>query len=311
MKKLYSLALLALTGFAFGQISLASLNTAYTQNFDGLANTGTGSSTLSGTLAGWSISESGSNANATYTADTGSLNTGDTYSYGSTGSTDRALGSIASSNLLSRWGAQFVNNTGNQITQLSVAYTGEEWRMGQAGRGTNDQITFEYSTNATSLTTGTWTAVPALTYNSTDVTGTAGLRDGNNASYRTALSAAISGLNIAVGQTFWIRFVDVNIASTDDGLAIDDFSITPQGTVLGTIDNKLSDKVFIKNTSVDNELHFGSKTDIKIFNVSGQLVKTASVNENGTLNVIDLHKGIYIVTGNINGKAVSEKIIKR
>ncbi len=311
MKKLYSLALLALTGFAFGQISLASLNTAYTQNFDGLANTGTGSSTLSGTLAGWNISESGSNANATYTADTGNSNAGDTYSYGAAGSTDRALGSIASGSLVSRWGAQFVNNTGSQITQLLVAYTGEEWRMGQASRGTNDQITFEYSTNATSLNTGTWTAVSALTYNSTDITGTAGLRDGNNASYRTALSTAISGLNIPAGQTFWIRFVDVNIAASDDGLAIDDFSITPQGSVLATADNTISGKVFIKNTSVDQEIHFGSKADVKIFNVSGQLVKTASVNENGTLNIIDLQKGIYIVAGNINGRAVSEKIIKR
>ncbi|WP_048506092.1 T9SS type A sorting domain-containing protein [Chryseobacterium angstadtii] len=311
MKKIYSLALLALTGFAFGQISLTALNTAYTQNFDGLANTSTGSLTLSGTLAGWSVSETGANANATYTADTGALNAGDTYSYGSTGSTDRALGSIASGNLLSRWGAQFTNNTGSPITQLAVAYTGEEWRMGQATRGTNDQITFEYSTNATSLTTGTWTGVSALTYNTTDISGTAGTRDGNSASLRTALNSTISGLNIAAGQTFWIRFVDVNITGTDDGLAIDDFSLTPQGSALATIDNKVADKAFVKNTSVENEIHFGLKSDIKVFTAGGQLVKTASVKENGVLNVADLQKGIYIVTGNINGKAVSEKIIKR
>ena len=61
MKKLYSLAVLCLTSFAFGQISLPTMNTAYTQNFDDLANTGTGSLNLSGSLTGWSISETGAN----------------------------------------------------------------------------------------------------------------------------------------------------------------------------------------------------------------------------------------------------------
>ncbi|MGG7551680.1 T9SS type A sorting domain-containing protein [Chryseobacterium arthrosphaerae] len=312
MKKLYSLALVGLSSLAFAQISLTSLNTAYTQNFDGLANTGTGSLTLTGSLDGWSVVETGSNANATYAADNGSSNGGNTYSYGATGSTDRALGSIASGNLLSRWGAQFKNDTGAAITDLLVAYTGEEWRMGQANRGTDDQITFEYSTDATSLTTGTWTAVSALTYNSTDVTGVVGLRDGNSANYRTALSTTITGLNIPANQTFWIRFVDVNITGTDDGLAIDDFSLTPQASgTLATIENKTSKKSFVKNTSVDNEIYFGSKSDVKIFNVNGQLLKTASVSENGALNVAELQKGIYIVTGTVNGKNVSEKVIKK
>ncbi|WP_353151121.1 T9SS type A sorting domain-containing protein [Chryseobacterium sp.] len=312
MKKLYSLAVLCLTGFAFGQISLPAINSAYTQNFDDLVNTGTGSLTLAGSLAGWSISETGNNANTTYTADIGSSNAGDTYSYGSAGSTDRALGAIASGNLLSRWGAQFKNDTGSEITSLLVSYTGEEWRMGAANRGTNDQITFEYSTDATSLTTGTWTAVSALTYNSTNITGAAGARDGNDANFRTALSSTISGLNIPAGQTFWIRFIDVNISGTDDGLAIDDFSLTPQGSSsLAVIDNKVSHKAFVKNTTVDNEIYFGSKSDVKIFNINGQLIKSASVSENGSLNVAELQKGIYIVTGMVNGKNISEKIRKK
>ncbi|WP_238555465.1 T9SS type A sorting domain-containing protein [Chryseobacterium sp. P1-3] len=311
MKKLYSLAVLCLTSFAFGQISLPTMNTAYTQNFDDLANTGTGSLNLSGSLTGWSISETGANANTTYTADTGSSNAGDTYSYGSAGSPDRALGAIASGNLLSRWGAQFKNDTGSEITSLLVSYTGEEWRLGFTNRGTNDQITFEYSTDATSLTTGTWTAVSALTYNSTNITGTAGAKDGNNANFRTALSATITGLNIPAGQTFWIRFVDVNISGTDDGLAIDDFSLTPQsGSSLATIDNKVSHATFVKNTIVGDEIYFGTHSDVKIFNMYGQVVKTASVKQNGSINVADLAKGNYIVTGTINNAPVSQKILK-
>jgi len=312
MRKFYSLALVGLASFAFAQISLPALNTAYTQNFDGLAITGTASTTLTGSLAGWSISETGAGANTTYATNNGSVNAGDTYSFGATGSTDRALGAIASGNVVSRWGAQFKNDTGSTITQLLISYTGEQWRMGDATRGINDQVNFEISTNATSLTTGTWTAVTALTYNSNEITGTAGLRDGNAANYRTTLTSTITALSIAAGQNFWIRFVDVNVAGTDDGLAIDDFSLTPQqSTSLATTENTASKKVFVKTTSVDNEIHFGVKSEVKIYSVAGQLLKTASVSENGVLNIADLQKGIYIVTGNIAGKAVSEKIIKK
>ena len=174
MKKIFTLlSVLSLTTLSYSQVSLTSLNTAYTQNFDGLANsgTGTGISTTTGSsgskvvsvtfpagsLSGWYFVESTSNADGSYTAGTGSSATGDTYSYGASASTERALGSIASSNLLSRYGAQFKNDTGNTIDQLQISYVGEEWRFDPArGNTIKDQITFEYSTDATSLTTGTW-----------------------------------------------------------------------------------------------------------------------------------------------------------
>src|SRR6201985_224333 len=46
---------------------------------------------------------------------------------------------------------------------------------------------------------------------------------------RTAISSSITGLSIPAGATFFIRFNDVDATGADDGLAIDDFSITPQG----------------------------------------------------------------------------------
>jgi len=60
----------------------------YSQNFDALINAGTSSALPSG----WEFTETGANANTTYTAGTGSSNAGDTYSFGETGSTERALG---------------------------------------------------------------------------------------------------------------------------------------------------------------------------------------------------------------------------
>ena len=306
---------MSLTTLSYSQVSLTSLNTAYTQNFDGLANSGTSSTTLNGTLAGWYILETGSNSNTTYTAGTGSATAGDTYSFGAASSTERALGSIASGNLLSRYGAQFKNDTGNIIDQLEISYVGEEWRF-DPNRGTTikDQITFEYSTDATSLTTGTWIPVSALTYETTNLTGTAGLRNGNDAAYRTAISNTITGLNINAGQTFWIRFVDVNVSGTDDGLAVDDFSLTPKNSTLSVGDVIKSKNIFLKNTMVDNTLSFQAKgnASVKVYNANGQLVKSATISaQNANVDVASLPKGNYVVTAELNGEKVSQKVIKK
>ncbi|SHM16158.1 Por secretion system C-terminal sorting domain-containing protein [Chryseobacterium contaminans] len=69
---------------------------------------------------------------------------------------------------------------------------------------------------------------------------------------------------------------------------------------------------FVKNTFVkNNEITFGADAkDVKIFNMFGQLVKEASVKANGTVNVAELTKGNYIVTGTVNNEAVSQKILK-
>jgi hypothetical protein len=202
-------------------ISLTTSGSAYTQNFNSLASSGT-SSTLP---AGWFMLETGTNANTTYSAGTGSSNTGDTYSFGSTTApTDRALGGLRSGSLVPLFGACFTNNTGAAITSLAVSYFGEEWRLGTAGR--TDQLNFEYSVNATALNTGTWSGVSALNFITPDTT-TVGAKDGNSAGERTSLSSTISSLSVANGATFWIRWSDVDATGADDGLAVDDFSLTP------------------------------------------------------------------------------------
>lgn len=68
---------------------------------------------------------------------------------------------------------------------------------------------------------------------------------------------------------------------------------------------------FVKNTVVDSNILFAAKADVQVVNMNGQVVKSASVNENTALNVADLAKGMYIVSGTVNGKAVSVKIIKK
>src|SRR5262249_13180443 len=180
-----------------------------------LANAGTSSVVP----PGWDFAEAGTNANTIYTAGTGSGTAGDTYSFGSSGSSERAFGGLQSGTLIPTIGASFTNNTGVTITSLQISYTGEQWRLGTAGRA--DRIDFQYSTDATSLTTGTWTDVDQLDFSSPVTAGSVGALDGNAAANRAAISFTITGLSIANGATFFIRWLDFNASGADDGLAVD------------------------------------------------------------------------------------------
>jgi predicted extracellular nuclease len=213
-----------------GSVSMNTLGVALTENFDTLSNTA-GSTTNTALPTGWYITEGGGGArdNEQYAVDTGGSTTGDTYSYGAAGSTERALGELRSGTLIPLFGAKFTNNTGNTITSLDISYTGEQWRFGGVHSTVADRLDFQYSTNATDLSTGTYLDANALDFNPPVTTGTAGALNGNAAANRTAISSSITGLSIPAGATFFIRFNDVDATGADDGLAVDDFSITPQG----------------------------------------------------------------------------------
>lgn len=91
---------------------------------------------------------------------------------------------------------------------------------------------------------------------------------------------------------------------------------TPQstsGTLAVNDINNLSKKAgFIKNSLVKNdEIIFDAEVkNLKVYTLSGQLVKTASVKDGASLNVAELQKGNYIVTGLVNNQPVSQKILK-
>ena len=116
------------------------------------------------------------------------------------------------------------------MDSLTVSYVGEQWRLGQADRGP-DRLDFQYSTNATSLTDGTWTDFDALDFLTPNTGVTAGASDGNTPTFRASISATITGVNFGPQMTLFIRWVDADIAGPEDGLAIDDFSFTPGATV--------------------------------------------------------------------------------
>lgn len=225
-----SLSLLCMTllgataGALCGPIRIADLDVPYTQDFDTLTNLGTGHKALPD---GWAILEFGYNADQKYRAGTGSSNTGDTYSFGADDSSERALGSLRSGNLFTFFGAHFRNDTDQVITSITISYWGEQWRVGSTGR--EDRLSFLYSVDATSLSDGIWAFVPELDFVGPDRGGPVGARNGNDSAYRGFVSHTIEHLEIWPGQEWWIQWRDFDASGADDGLAVDDFTMTFQG----------------------------------------------------------------------------------
>lgn len=225
------------------QFSLTSAT--YTQNFNTLPSSGSVSVTggnlnnYNTSLNGWYFSESSTNANTTITAGNGSSSTGDTYSFGVTGNSDRALGGLQSNTLNPTIGFYFTNNTTATVTALTITYTGETWRIGNTGRP--DRLDFQYSLDATLLTVGTWTD-----YNSLDYQNNASATTGSGSLLQSlSVSATLSGVSIGIGGTFFIRWADANVNGSDDGMGIDDITIT--ATFSGSFSS--STDYFKSNTS--------------------------------------------------------------
>jgi len=216
-------ALGGLSTAAQAQTPVAFTGATYNQNFDGFLPTGTaypdgwtgirlaGTGTLNATLTP-AVQAENSNAGTTYNA--GPL----------TGTnTDRAIGSLSSNSTAPAFGAAFTNQSGAAISQLTLAGRAEQWRSGD--NAIVEALMFEYSTDATSLSTGTWTAVTGLDIRELATTATtAATLNGNDAANSAAITATFP-ITWAAGSTIWIRWKDTNDAGADALLALDDFSL--------------------------------------------------------------------------------------
>jgi hypothetical protein len=199
-----------------------SLVTTYTQNFNTLANSGTGNAwTDNSTIAGWYSSRT------TYNAGDGSSNAGALYSFGSTSATDRAIGSVGSGSTTTVfYGARFQNNTGGIISALKITYTGEQWRNGGVAAAQTVNFAYQTGTTVTSLTTGTWTGISNLNFTSPVTGTTAAALNGNLVGTNAVvITYTITGLSIPAGEEVMIRWEDIDHSGSDHGLGIDDFTI--------------------------------------------------------------------------------------
>lgn len=197
----------------------------YSQNFDALPSTLPGTTSMNN----WGMDEA--TLDDLIGTNDGSSASAGIYSFGS--GTDRALGSIAQSLVEPMlYGLVFVNPNAYAVTSLTIQYTGEQWRFGGS---TTDELVLEYKLGASGVSdAGTWTTVNALKFTSPVTTGTVGNLDGNTTSNRTTLTSTIT-VNIPQNQTIWIRWRDQYSGATDNGLAIDDLTITPNAEISGSI----------------------------------------------------------------------------
>lgn len=128
---------------------------------------------------------------------------------------------------------------------------------------------------------------------------------GQNGSLVTLSNAS----NLTSAVTFRVYFFEAE-ASTGT-FSVDDVVISGTAGALAAVSDVTKAKVsLVKNTVVGEAIAFANAADIQIINTAGQVVKTAKVTEGSTLNVSSLAKGVYIVTGTVNGEKVSQKIIK-
>lgn len=219
-------------------VSVGSSSFTYTQSFDTLAATGTNVPWVNdSTLVGWHLfAQPSGTAIASYLANDGSGNTGSFVSYGSTGSSERALGGLASggtyfgspaSGAVAGWIAvAFTNATGSALAGFTLGFDGEQWRNG--GNATAQSMVLQYGFGNSFTTVASWTAPGgSFNYASPVATATAAAVDGNVAGKVAGLGGSVS-TSWAAGDTLWVRWIENNDAGNDHGLAIDNvsFSVT-------------------------------------------------------------------------------------
>jgi hypothetical protein len=237
-----ALGLLATASAAVAQVSYTGL--PYIQDFNSLAGTTNNQTgvtwTDNSTLLGWYASKSGYGVTdgtqggtaATFDSTSTAANIG-LFSFGTAGSTDRALGSRATStsslgttNAPVHYGVRLVNNTASTITRFSIMATGEQWFA--STQSAAHTLNLSYQIGATSLSSGTWSANVA-TFTAPVSTGTtARALNGNTAANRNGIAALVTGISWAPGQELWIRIEDANESGNEQGLAIDDFIFTSE-----------------------------------------------------------------------------------
>ena len=232
MKHILLIPILFLSYFGLSQVSITGTGN-HTQNFDGLANTGTAIPFVNNTtIPNWFSQRTGTGTN--YDANTGTATAGNLYSFGSTAAPDRALGTIGSGGAAAgnfAHGVAFQNNATTLIDQFTVSYTLEQWRNNNNIAANSITVWYKVSASPITLLTPNvntgWTQVSALTTSTPINTATASPLDGNlpaNQDVKTNIS--IPGLYLVQGQYLMIKWEDPNHGGNDHGIGIDNVTVS-------------------------------------------------------------------------------------
>ena len=240
MKKFISIPLaLGLIGAATvanAAIVISSAGQGYAQDFDALASTGSSAVWANdSTLEGWSLfrQPAPGTAIAAVNVGNGSGNGGSFYSFGSTASSDRALGGLGSggayfgapaSGAVAGWiVAEFRNDSGQSLSGFRLGFNGEQWRNG--GNTSAQSMAFEYGFGSSFASVSSWVSPGGLfDWSSLVNSSTAAAVDGNAAGL-VAGRGGVVNTTWNASETLWVRWAEVNDVGNDHGLAIDNLSL--------------------------------------------------------------------------------------
>lgn len=226
--------LLAITSAGFGQISITSTGTAFTENFNGMASTATatlptgfkiGTDWSTGTTATTLAYGSTGTGAVTGTSGGGVIN----WANGITASsTDRSLGFLNSSGFTSPRSIilKVTNNTGSTLGTLSISFDYEKTRSGSR----QFDWTFFHGATVTPTTAATAgdQSYPADANNTTI----------SNPPLTTSKTVTLTGLSIANGADYYLKwtFTGLGGSTNGQGIGIDNFSITATAAVSSNAD---------------------------------------------------------------------------
>lgn len=203
------------------------------QNFNGLPSSATLSATTGAqiTLAGigWEVAKiAGTGTTATpYFVDAGTTNSGGVYSYGlTTTAADRALGALASGSNTVAFGVEIVNNSGAALSAFTISFLREEYRTATS---TQNILAFAYGLSGGGATSANYLSATSglIATTAGDITGTAPVTT-NGAAYTNlgTGTVTITGINVPVGGSIFLRWQDNNDLGNDAGLAINNFTFS-------------------------------------------------------------------------------------
>ena len=320
-----------ISALSWGQFSIATGGTNYTQDFNTLTN---GTWTDNTTLTGWYARTDATASIITYGANTGTTTTGALYAFGVAGTnpiTERALG-MASSNAFTGatgtrkgyYGWRLRNNTGAAISAITIIWTGEQWRRENNAASHTLNLFYQTGTTVTNLTAGSWTAAPS-TFTSPIVGATLGTAlDGNAPANRAASISVTITVTVAAGDEIMLRWEDLNDTGNDHLMAIDDVTVNATPVVVppvitsalnpsGTVGVPFSYQITATNspttftcTSLPSGLTFDPATGIISGTLSAALSTTVTItasNSSGsdaeTLNITIAPPPPPVLTGDL------------
>lgn len=244
---------------ATGAVSYTTPDAIYFQDFNSLPNApenislGTTANGLGWTddtvaplagqysVLGWylyhptAVSEGGVNGHQRFRIGAGTQTTGAFWCFGSSGGTDRALGSLGANTIAPDspgspdGGNLYIalrlhNDTGVTLDSFTVSYYAEQWHG--SGTATPETVLFGWSTTATAVNdpSTSFHFVPLLGWTAPVTLAAEGAVDGNANRFLVG-PVTVTGINWAPDTDLWLRWTDLQIPSVrDDGMALDDFS---------------------------------------------------------------------------------------